>query len=433
MDRGAGVANFCFGLLVGITLLLVLGKLLSSQEELDLAEYRAVRDFARESFVREVSNDELVTSALQGMLRGLDDYSRFYDNEQSQTLQRETHGRFKGIGAIFRQPVGAGRVLYPLPRSPAAQAGLQVGDQFLTVAGTPMTDLSEEEFRALLSAPPGGRLEARVRGLDDEERELRITPASVIDPTVRHARLLDPQRGIGYLAITSFTSETPAEFDRAFDFLRQRGAEGLVIDLRGNLGGVLESAIAVAQRFISEGVLVSTEGRGEPILYHARKDAAWYEGTPLVVLVNGESASASEVLAGALQDHRAGVLVGAPTYGKGMVQTIRRFDRWGTRAKVTSSYYYSPTGRNFERSADPNRDYGILPDVLVELTRTERRALTTFLRSYGPGPESVPALEAWEQAENVELVDELPTDPQLVAGLALFAGERPGPAPLEAE
>jgi len=399
--------------------------------EEDLAQYREVRDFARESFVRDIDDEELVKLALSGMLRGLDEYSRYYDVEQSQTLERETRGRFRGIGAIFRQPVGAGRVLYPLAGSPAARGGLRVGDQFLTLEGAPLGDLTEAEFRALLSDPPGGTVEATVRGLDGVERALVIEPGSVVDPTVRHAHLVDRARGVGYLAITSFSSETPREFDACIDFLRERGATSLVLDLRGNLGGVLESAVEIADRFVIGGVITATEGRGEPILYEADAAAAWYLGTPMVALVDKDTASASEILAGALQDHRAAVVVGAPTYGKGMVQTIRRFPRWGTRAKVTSSYYYSPTGRNFERTADPGRDYGILPDVLVEATVAERAALLGFLRDYGPGPEALPALEAWERAEGLELIDELPRDAQLEAALGLFEGRRPGAQPLE--
>jgi len=431
MDRGVGLTTFAFGLLSGVLLAFVAEELWPSGLEEDLAQYREVRDFARESFVRDIDDEELVKLALSGMLRGLDEYSRYYDVEQSQTLERETRGRFRGIGAIFRQPVGAGRVLYPLAGSPAARGGLRVGDQFLTLEGAPLGDLTEAEFRALLSDPPGGTVEATVRGLDGVERALVIEPGSVVDPTVRHAHLVDRARGVGYLAITSFSSETPREFDACIDFLRERGATSLVLDLRGNLGGVLESAVEIADRFVIGGVITATEGRGEPILYEADAAAAWYLGTPMVALVDKDTASASEILAGALQDHRAAVVVGAPTYGKGMVQTIRRFPRWGTRAKVTSSYYYSPTGRNFERTADPGRDYGILPDVLVEATVAERAALLGFLRDYGPGPEALPALEAWERAEGLELIDELPRDAQLEAALGLFEGRRPGAQPLE--
>lgn len=433
MDRTPGALTFVFGLLSGVLLAFLAEEFWPSDQEPDLSQYREIRDFARESFVREVDDAELVKLALDGMLRGLDEYSRYFDTEQSKDLQRETLGRFRGIGAIFQRPIEAGRVLYPVAGSPAERAGLRVGDQFLTIGGQSLENLTEAEFRALLSGPQGETLSVTVRGMDGTDRALVIRPDSIVDATVRHAHMILPERGLGYLAITSFSSETAVEFDRSFEFLRGRGASSLLLDLRGNLGGVLDSAVAIARRFVPEGVIVSTEGRGEPIVYRAEASSAWYQGTPLVVLVDGDTASASEALAGALQDHRTAAIVGSPTYGKGMVQIIRSFSRWETKAKVTSSYYYSPTGRHFERSVDPSRDHGILPDVLVEATDSERAALLRFLRNYGPHPEVIPALEAWEKAEGLDLIEKLPRDPQLEAALGLFLGERPGPQPLDSQ
>ena len=426
MIRG-GTATFLTGALTGIILALAIDELWPSKAESDVEQYRAARDFVRESFVRDVGDEELVDMALHGMLRGLDPYSRYYSAEEAHALLRETRGRYVGIGAVFRRPLSEGLVLYPLPASPAERAGVRVGDRFLLAEGRPLVEYGEEAFTQLLAAPPGGTLEVTVEGRDGARRELVIQPASVVDPTVRHARMIERERGIGYLAITSFSDETRGEFDRAFEFLRRRGMGGLVLDLRGNLGGVLDSAVGVGQRFLEQGTIVSTEGRRDPVVYRADPQAAWYLGTPLVVLVDGETASASEVLAGALQDHRAAVLVGAPTYGKGMVQTIRHFEEWGTRAKVTSSYYYSPTRRNFERTADPGREHGIVPDVLAVLGRDARRELRAFLQNYSPGPEVIPAIEAWEAAVGIELLDPLPRDLQLEAALALLRGERPTP------
>ncbi|MEE8467550.1 MAG: S41 family peptidase [Planctomycetota bacterium] len=427
MSRGIGATTYLLGILSGVLLALIAAELWPIGGGRDIDQYQTVRDFARESFVREVGDDELLDLALHGMLAGLDEYSRFYDAEEATALARQTYGRYRGVGIIFRRPIAEGRVLYPLPDSPAMRAGVRVGDQFLEVSGTSVEELGDAGLRAALAEPTQDALKVRVQGLDGSVRDLEIQPDSVIDPSVRHVRILDEERGIGYLAIVSFSSETDREFDAAFDFLKKRGMRALVIDLRHNLGGVLESAVRVAARFVQQGVIVSTEGRGEPVVYRAEEGSAWYLGTPLAVLVDGSSASASEVLAGALQDHRAAVLVGEPTYGKGMVQTIRHFDTWGTRAKVTSSYYYSPTHRNFERTADPDRDHGILPDLEIPLLRQERGPLYSFLGGYSPGPEVIPALEAWEEAEGLTLIEPLPRDAQLEAALALFAGERPGP------
>jgi carboxyl-terminal processing protease len=150
-----------------------------------------------------------------------------------------------------------------------------------------------------------------------------------------------------------------------------------------------------------------------------------------VVLVDGDSASASAVLAGALQDHRVAVVVGEPTYGKGMLQTIRTFPSFGSRAKVTSAYYYSPSKRNFERTADEGREWGILPDVHVPVDDLTRRRLASHLSRYDPPAELMEELRAFEAREGVALLGTPPDDPQLAAALALFAGERPGPMALE--
>ena len=257
-------------------------------------------------------------------------------------------------------------------------------------------------------------------GLDGEQRLLEIEPDSVIDPTVRHAQIVDEDAGIGYLAVTSFSRETAEEFDGAIEFLRGRGLEGLIIDLRQNRGGLWDAAVAIANRFIPEGTIASTEGRGDPIVYRAQSEEATLRDLPLVLLVDEDSASSSEVLAGALQDHRVAVVVGRRTYGKGVVQTIRSFDEFGTRAKITTSFYYSPSGRNFDRSVAPEGEHGIQPDLDVEVPQEAGRQLLTFLRSYGPGPEEVTALEAWEAAEGLDLIEDLPVDAQLTQALTLF-------------
>ncbi len=431
MQRDSLVVTFLLGVITTLILVVLMAEIGLFDEEDDVMQYIEVRDFARKSFVRDVSPDELVHMALDGMLRGLDRYSRYYDVSQSARLGRETEGSFRGIGAVFQRPIGEGRVLYPLPQSPASRAGLRVGDRFLTLAGEPVSDLDEQEFRYRLSHPPEDKLEAVVRGLDGKERTLVLQPGPVIDPTVRHVQVLDPERGIGYLSISSFSVHTAEEFDAAFQYLATRGAHALVLDLRGNPGGVLDSAIAIARRFIPAGRIVYTEGRGEEVSYQAQADQALYRGTPMVVLVNGETASASEMLAGALQDHRLAVLVGTPTYGKGMVQTVRHFPRWGTRAKVTSSYYYSPSGRTFERSAEPDRDYGILPDVSVALSEAERMTLWRYQSDYGPPPEALDALARWEEAEGLDLIAELPRDPELTVALDLLSGKHPPAEPLD--
>ena len=314
----------------------------------------------------------------------------------------------------------------PLAVAPGSEA--QVPSGFLTIDGARVTDMSEGELRERLTAPEDGVLDIELRGLDGASRQVSIRPDSLVDPTVRHARMVDEDRRIGYISILSFSRQTPSEFDRAFRFLEDRGMQALILDLRRNFGGVLESAEEIAERFVpAESVIVSIEGRGEPEIRRADAPDVAHAGFPLVVLVDGDSASASEVLAGALQDHRVAVVTGSPTYGKGMVQKIRRFRRARTRAKVTSAYYYSPSHRNFERTADPDKEAGILPDVSIPIADGERRAIHGYLSRYSPPVAAIPAIEAWERTEGTRLIEHHPPDPQLDAALALLAGHRPGP------
>ncbi len=420
--------NFVLGLVVGALLLMIGRELWPSSEDPGLQHFAEVRDFAREAFVREVTDEQLLNDALRGMLAGLDPYSRYYGPSETEELVRQTGGRYRGIGAVFRTPVEEGLVLYPLPDSPALRAGLRVGDQVLLLGGKTLDEYDGTSFRAALADPDPDGFELLVRGLDGTERTLSVVPGSIIDPSVRHTRMISSELGIGYLAVTRFSSETGDEFGRAIEYLQGRGLKALVLDLRYNLGGALPAAVEIARRFVPSGVIVSTEGRGDPVVYEANTQDADLAGLPLAVLVNASTASASEVLAGALQDHRLAALVGEPTFGKGMVQAIRSFDEAGARAKVTTSYYYSPTHRNFERTADPNREHGLLPDLAVPLLPEERAPMRGFLHGYSPGPKVLPALEAWAESSGLDLIPPLPVDAQLESALDLLQGRRPDSA-----
>ncbi len=434
---------FLLGALAGILASWVEEELWPNDEDPMLSPLREVRDFVRESFVREIGDEELLDLALHGMVDGLDPYSRYYDRVESLELERETGGHYTGVGIVFRRPPSEGLVLFTLPESPGRRAGLRVGDRILSIDDLDPAELGEEGMREVFSDRDRVRVRMRVLSLDGSTRELELQPDTVVDPTVRHARLLDPEDGIGYAAITSFTRQTPHEFDQTFQWLRQAGMRALIIDLRRNYGGVLDSAVAIARRFVpcdeerssilAADLIVSTEGRGAPIYYRANPDEALYVGFPLVVLVDGESASASEVLAGALQDHRVAVVTGSPTYGKGTVQTIRRFQELGAMAKVTSAYYYSPTHRNFERTVDPGREYGIRPDLSIPISEEERDLVHRFLAQYSPPLDSIAEVERWQHQEGSTLFEPPPADAQLAAAVELLRGTLPGPHPLLAE
>ena len=418
-------AQFWLGVLTGLLLagIFVLARAESADPELE--RYRQVRDFVRNNYVREVDSSKLLDDALRGMVQALDAYSRYYDRHQIAALERETTGRYRGIGVVFRSPASDGQVLFCLPDSPAARAGVRVGDRIESVNGRPLAKLADGELHATLTDQEVNELRLVVRGLDDQLRELDMKRAALTDPTVRHARMLDGKRGIGYAAITSFSLQTPQEFDATVERLEGQGLRALVVDVRGNLGGVLASAVEIAGRFVTEGVLVSTEGRGEPVVYEAKRGEATLAGMPLVVLVDEDSASASEVFAAALQDHRAAVIVGSPTYGKGMVQKVRAFDE--AEVKLTTAYYYTPSHRNLERTVEDAWEFGLLPDVSVDLSTDERRSLHLYLANYSPPAGALDELRAWEQRSGLMLIEPHPPDAQLDAALALFRGTRPGP------
>lgn len=396
--------------------------------------YRKVRDFALTSYVREIDAPELQDRALRGMIESLDPYSRYYDHTQVAQLERETSGVYPGIGVAFAPIEPPGQILFALPGSPAQAAGLAVGDRIVGADGRDVSRLSLPELGEVIraAARKGHRMALELEDRQGDRRSVQVEPAEVVDPTVRHERLLEGSGGIGYLAITSFSRLTTSEFDEAVRSLGGRELAGLVVDVRGNLGGVLDSAVEIANRFVPEGVLVTHEGRTETVTFVARPGEALLAGLPLVVLVDGESASASEVFAAAVQEHRAAVVVGSPTYGKGLVQKVRGFGDDRAVVKLTSSYYFTPSHHNLERTVSDAWDCGIHPDLDVELSEPETRALHEHLASYGPPAEALPELARWEAESGQHLLREHPPDAQLDAALALFRGERPGAWPSSA-
>lgn len=416
---------FLIGTFFGMGLMLLIMQFFRSGEDEDIAHYRQVRDLVVNTFVGDVSEQELLEDALRGMLNGLDDYSDYYVSEETVAIDRETTGRAIGIGVIMRYR-GGPRVLFPIANSPAIQAGLRVGDEFLSLDGTPTEDLSSDELNDLMRGDPGTAVKIRVRGLDQSIREVEVVRREMPVPSVRRVSLIDRERNIGYIALTSFSNRSTEEFDEAVSQLQAEGMQALVLDLRGNQGGVLSSAVEISQRFVREGILTSTRGRGMPHIEEADPDLAWYFELPLVLLVDGNSASASEVLAGALQDHRAAVLLGEPTYGKGVVQTISRYPERRAIAKLTTSYYYTPANRNLERSVD-GHDYGLLPDFEISLPRKQQQGIYEYLHgSFEPPREVIPALRDWELSSGESLILDAPEDSQLEAALGIFAGKLPG-------
>jgi carboxyl-terminal processing protease len=360
------------------------------------------------------------------MIEDLDPYSRYFDRTQVAGLNRQTSGHFTGIGVVFARPVSAGRILFPVPDSPADRAGLRVGDRIVKVRDRPVADMRRGELQQEITRPTGRSVPLVVVGRDQVEREVLVELGEIVDPTVRHARVADGELEIGYLAITSFSARTPQEFDEAVDALVARGSKALVIDLRGNLGGVLRSAVEVANRFLPGGLVVSHESRASVKQYEAEPALVRFEGLPLALLVDEDSASASEVFAAALQEYRAAAVVGSPTYGKGVVQQVRAFGEGRIMIRLTTAYYYTPAHQNIERAVEGAWATGLTPDLVVPLEDPERESILEFLASRSPPEEALGELRAWEREESLELIPRPPPDAQLQAAVELFRGRRPG-------
>lgn len=393
--------------------------------EPDLRQYADVRNFVRSSFVQPIDGPDILDRSLHGMARSLDPYSRFYNAEESDRLENETAGNYYGIGIAMRRMEGKQRVLFCMPSSPAESAGLRPGDELVRIDGDVIADLSSSDFGKRMRGAEGTQVALHIKRLDGTEFDASIGRGLVADPSIRHFEMIPDTPGIAYLSIKTFSRRTALEFDAAMGDLSDQGMNGLILDLRGNLGGVMDTALSVSRRLIPEGVLLRTEGKREVEFHKARAEEAIWKDIPLVVLVDGNSASASEILAGALQDHRRAAIIGSPTYGKGMVQTIRRFPEYGTKVKVTTAYYYTPSGRLFERSSGEGREHGLVPDVVIDLDRDAQRTVDTYLDSYGAPAASRDDIQAWEQQEGITVMPGVPQEAQLRAALDLLLGLHP--------
>lgn len=384
----------------------------------------------------------LLDRAIGAMAGKLDEYSMYVPPSDVARYDEDSTGRYEGVGMRQVRHGDEIVVYYPFPGGPADRAGVRPGDRLVAVDGQRLADLPKDALEArtleLVRGPAGTEVRLRfARGAD--EVELTVPRGPVQQPSVKWAHLPDPAAGLGYLHVADFHVGVTKEVHAAIEALRASGPlRGLVIDLRFDGGGSLEECVALARAFQPTGTIVSTRRRNEVVETHqAKAELCRYPDLPLVVLVNEHSASASEVFAGCLQDHGRAAIVGARTYGKGVVNTVYSWKDLPFRLKLTTAHYYTPNGRNIERrslgkrngngngAAGGNQDAdggGILPDVVVPADEAQRKALAATLRAFEVPPEHAEAFAAVAQglAVPVPAPPRTDDDPQFARALAVL-------------
>lgn len=325
--------------------------------------FAEVMERIKEEYVEPIDDRALVESAIRGMVADLDAHSEYLDAGQYQDIRISTSGSYSGVGIEVSAEDGNILVVAPIDGTPAFRAGIRPGDVVVAIDDKSVRRDGLQETIGRLRGRPGTRVSISVlRGSASELLVFNLRRENIRVASVRYDLL---QPSLGYVRISQFSENTAAELGRAVDDIRADLAEsgdelrGLVLDLRNNPGGILDSAVDVSDLFLTGGVIVSAEGRSSDA--HFVREAGTgdiLDGVPIVVLVNAGSASASEIVAGALQDHHRALVVGTPTFGKGLVQTVMPLSR-GRAIKLTTSRYFTPSG-------DSIHDRGIEPDVAID-------------------------------------------------------------------
>lgn len=361
----------------------------------------------------------LTYGALKGMLNSLDPHSQFMEPQVYQDMKEDTEGKFGGIGIVISMSKeGFLTVVAPMEDTPGAKAGLLPGDRIIKIDGKVTDRLSLQEAVHLLRGDPGTKVtitmfRSKAKDPGEKIKDFAIERAEIKVDSVKDEKILTD--GIGYIRVTQFNEPTADEFEKALSKLEEKGMSALVLDLRNNPGGLLESARKVASKFIPSGeLIVSTEGRdlAQKTVYRSDRGKKRLS-IPLVVLVNEGSASGSEIVAGALQDLKRAVLVGETTFGKGSVQSILQLGE-GSAVRLTTAKYYTPSHKVIH-------EHGVTPDIIVPVSEeNERKLLEQRARANLP-PASVTAYD--EGGKEVEKVDDVQLDRALdvIKGVKLFA------------
>ena len=325
--------------------------------------YSEVITRAREAYGGDVTYRDLVFASIQGMLRGLDPHTSFLSPEAYSQMREKQQATFYGLGILVGLRNGRLTVISPIDGSPASRLGIRAGDIIDLIEGSPTSKMTLDEAVSKLKGPKGTEVHITIlRTSLPEPLELTVVRDEIPQNTVRYGYMLAP--GTGYVAVSDFSRSTADELERALARLREQGMERLILDLRNNGGGLLDQAIEVSDQFLPKGSsIVETRGRvrdSRQAFEAAGRHSTF--GLPLIVLVNSGTASAAEIVSGAIQDHDAGLVVGTPTWGKGLVQTVYNL-AYGAGLALTTAKYYTPSGRLIQRDYHSYFDYYTRADV----------------------------------------------------------------------
>ncbi|MGO2451414.1 S41 family peptidase [Pseudomonas taetrolens] len=340
----------------------------------ELRTFAEVMDRIKAAYVEPVNDKTLLENAIKGMLSNLDPHSAYLGPEDFAELQESTSGEFGGLGIEVGTEDGNIKIVSPIDDTPASKAGIQAGDFIVKINGQPTRGLSMTEAVDLMRGKIGQKITLTLVRNGGTPFDVTLTRANIQVKSVK-AQLLED--GYGYIRITQFQVKTGEEVAAALAKLRRENSnkklKGVILDLRNNPGGVLQSAVEVVDHFISKGLIVYTKGRiANSELRFSATGRDLSDNVPLVVLINGGSASASEIVAGALQDHKRGVVMGTTSFGKGSVQTVLPLNN--ERAlKITTALYFTPNGRSIQAQ-------GIVPDIEVSRAKITREQDTEYYK-----------------------------------------------------
>ncbi len=353
------------GAAVGASLIfgqMVFADKVDTKPDLPLDELRAFSEIfgrIKNNYVEPVEDKELLQNAIRGMLAGLDPHSSYLDLKDFKELREGTSGEFGGLGIEVTMEDGFVKVVSPIDDTPAALGGVLAGDLIIRLDDTPVKGMSLSDAVDIMRGEPGSKLLLTIiREGADKPLKIELTRAIIKVKSVKQKML---ETGYGYIRISTFAERTGSSLKEAISALKVENdgdLKGLVLDLRNNPGGLLDAAVEVSDTFITKGLIVYTEGRiKDSSQKFTAKPDDFLKGAPLVVLVNGGSASASEIVAGALQDHKRAIILGTKTFGKGSVQTVMPLTN-DTAVKMTTARYFTPSGRSIQAE-------GIVPDIKV--------------------------------------------------------------------